>query len=275
MRDNGFLRGKRLHMNEATSQTLTPPRPLEPRQNAIIVGASSGIGAALARRLSGEGYALALLARREAHLQSLCAEINAGGVGEAIYFIHDVLATADVPALFQRVCEALGGLDVFVYNAGTQYPNDATVFSYEKDLRVFRVNLLGAAAWVNLVAERFQRAGAGHIVGIGSVAGDRGRRGMPAYTASKSGLETYLEGWRNRVARYGVTVTTIKPGQVQTALLKNADRERTPISVEAAAESIWKAISRRQATAYVPARWAIVGLVLRHMPGFIFRRLNI
>ena len=98
---------------------------------------------------------------------------------------------------------------------------------------------------------------------------------MPAYTASKAGLHTYLEGWRNRLTRYGVTVTTIKPGQVQTALLKNADRERRPISVEAAAELIWKAIMRRRATAYVPARWALVGWVVRHLPSFIFRHLNI
>ncbi len=262
-------------MDEAKPQTLTPPRPLEPRQSAIIVGASSGIGAALARRLAAEGYALGLLARREQHLQRLCAQINTAGAGQALCFLHDVLATADVPALFQKVCVALGGLDLFVYNSGTQYPNDADVFSAENDLHVFRVNLLGAATWLNLAAERFQRAGAGHIVGIGSVAGDRGRRGMPAYTASKAGLHTYLEGWRNRLARYGVAVTTIKPGQVQTALLKNADRERGPIPVEAAADLIWQAIRQRRATAYVPARWALVGWVVRHLPGFIFRRLNI
>ena len=262
-------------MDEASMQTLNPPRPLEPRQNAIIVGASSGIGAALARRLASEGYSLALLGRRENHLQSLCAEIHAESSGQAVYFVHDVLATVDVPVLFQRVCVALGGLDLFVYNAGVQYPNDPTVFSAEKDSHVFSVNLLGAVGWLNLAAERFQRVGAGHIVGIGSVAGDRGRRGMPAYTASKAGLHTYLEGWRNRLKRYGVNVTTIKPGQVQTDLLKNADREIGPISAEAAAELIWNAIRRQRDTVYVPARWALVGWVVRHLPGFVFRRLNI
>jgi NAD(P)-dependent dehydrogenase (short-subunit alcohol dehydrogenase family) len=208
-------------------------------------------------------------------LQRLCAEINAGGVRQAVYFTHDVLSTEDVPALFQRACVTLGGLDLFVYNSGVQYPNDATVFSGEKDLHIFSVNLMGAAAWLNLAAERFERACSGHIVGVGSVAGDRGRRGMPAYTASKAGLHTYLEGWRNRVARHGVTVTTIKPGQVRTALLKNADQERGPISAEVAADLIWKAIKKRRATAYVPARWALVGLLTRHLPGFVFRRLNL
>ena len=185
-------------MHKATPQSLTPPRPLGARPSAIIVGASSGIGAALARRLAAEGYALGLLARREQQLQRLCAQINAVGAGRALYFIHDVRSTADVPALFQNVCVALGGLNLFVYNSGTQYPNDAHVFSADNDLHVFGVNLLGAAVWLNLAAERFQRAGAGHIVGIGSVAGDRGRRGMVAYASSKAGLHTYLEGWRNR-----------------------------------------------------------------------------
>lgn len=262
-------------MGEPKPQILTHPRPLEPRQNAIIVGASSGIGAALARRMAREGYALALLARREEHLHHLCAEINSGGVGQAVYFIHDVLATADVPALFQRACVVLGGLDLLVYNVGMQYPNDANVFRSEEDLHTFRVNLLGAVAWLNLAAERFKRVGGGHIVGIGSVAGDRGRRGMAAYTASKAGLHTYLEAWRNRLARHGVTVTTIKPGQVQTALLANADRERGPISADYAAELVWKAIRRKRDTIYVPARWALVGWLVRHLPGLVFRRLNI
>lgn len=262
-------------MDDVTSQNLLSPRPLEPRKNAIIIGASSGIGEALARRLAKEGYALALLARRENLLRRLCEEINADGSHQAIYFVHDVLVTVDVPNLFQKACAVLGGLDLFVYSAGVQYPNDANSFSGENDSHTFSVNLIGAATWLNMAAERFQIAGSGHIVGIGSVAGDRGRRGMPAYTASKAGLHTYLEGWRNRLSRYGVTVTTVKPGQVATALLKNADRERNPISAETAAELIWKAIKRRRTIAYVPARWAFVGWVIQHLPGFIFRRLNI
>jgi short-subunit dehydrogenase len=112
-------------------------------------------------------------------------------------------------------------------------------------------------------------------VGIGSIAGDRGRRGMPAYTASKAGLHTYLEGMRNRLWREGVTVTTIKLGQVETDMLKNADRKRRPISADHAAELIWRAIEQRKQTVYVPSWWQWIGLAVQHLPSFIFRRLNI
>jgi short-subunit dehydrogenase len=140
---------------------------------------------------------------------------------------------------------------------------------------MFQVNLGGAAAWINPVARRFQQQHAGHIVGIGSIAGDRGRRGMPAYTASKAGMHAYLEGIRNRVWRDGVTVTTIKLGQVDTDMLKNAERRRNPITPERAADLIWRAIEQRRQTVYVPSWWRWVGLGIQHLPSFVFRRLNI
>ena len=186
--------------------TITFSRPLERVKRAIIVGASSGIGEALALKLAREGYVLALLSRSEDKLQTLCEKINNDTLGQAAYFVHDVKLTAEVPELFLKVCAELGGLDLFVYNAGIQFPNDPTVYSTENDLDTFHVNLLGLASWLNLVAIRFQKLQSGHIVVVGSVAGDRGRRGMPAYTASKSGLHTYVEGFRNRLYRYGVIV---------------------------------------------------------------------
>ncbi|MFQ5408742.1 MAG: SDR family NAD(P)-dependent oxidoreductase [Anaerolineales bacterium] len=253
---------------------ITPPRPLEPRKTAIIVGASSGIGAALARRLAREGYILGLVSRSADKLEALCAELNRNGAS-ALAFPHDVRDTAATPERLQQIVAELGGLDLFVYNAGTQFPSKLDVFSAEQDIAVFEVNVLGALAWINPVAERFQRAGAGHIVGIGSIAGDRGRRALPGYAASKAALHTYLEGLRNRLTRHGVTVTTIKPGQVDTALLKNAEKVRGPISPERAADLIWNAIRKRKQTAYTPARWALIGLVIRHIPSVVMRRLNL
>ena len=146
------------------------------------------------------------------------------------------------------------------------YPNDPTVYDTAQDQFMFQVNLIGAAAWINPVAQRFQQQHAGHIVGIGSIAGDRGRRGMPAYTASKAGMHTYLEGMRNRLWRDGVTVTTIKLGQVDTDMLKNADRRRNPITPERAADLIWQAIKQRKQTVYVPWWWGLIGLAVRHLP---------
>jgi short-subunit dehydrogenase len=233
------------------------------------------VGAALARRLAREGYALALVARRIDRLQTLCDEITNSNYSRAFAYQHDVANAAEVPTLFDRAIHDLGDLDLFIYCAGVLFPNDPTAYHADQDQFMLQVNLVGAAAWINPVAQRFQQQHAGHIVGIGSIAGDRGRRGMPAYTASKAGLHTYLEGMRNRLWRSGVTVTTIKLGQVETDMLKNADRKRRPISADRAAELIWRAIEQRKQTVYIPAWWRWIGLAVHHLPSIVFRRLNI
>jgi short-subunit dehydrogenase len=240
-------------------------------RTALIVGASSGVGAALARRLAREGYALGLIARRIERLEALRGELRT----PAFIYQHDVANTDEIPTLLDRITNDLGDLDLFIYCAGVLFPNDPTAYRADQDQFILQVNLIGAVAWITPIAQRFQQKHAGHIVGIGSIAGDRGRRGMPAYTASKAGLHTYLEGMRNRLWRDGVTVTTIKLGQVETDMLKNADRKRRPISADHAAELIWRAIEQRQQTVYVPSWWRWIGLTVQHLPAFIFRRLNI
>ncbi len=242
---------------------------------ALIVGASSGVGAALARRLAQESYALGLIARRKDRLQALRAELQNTHRVRVSAYQHDVVNAAEIPALLEKAANDLGGLDLFVYCAGVLFPNDPTVYHASEELFTLQVNLLGAVAWINPVARQFQQKQAGHIVGVGSIAGDRGRRGIPAYTASKAGLHTYLEGMRNRLWRDGVTVTTIKLGQVETDMLQNADRKRHPISADRAAELIWRAIEQRRQTVYVPAWWKLIGLTVQHLPSFIFRRLNV
>jgi len=137
------------------------------------------------------------------------------------------------------------------------------------------VNLIGALAWLNPVAEMFQSAQAGQIVGIGSVAGDRGRVGNPGYNTSKAGLATYLEALRNRLTRRGVRVLTVKPGFVQTEMIKAAQGP-TPfmIAPEKAADDIWKAMQKRKQMIYTPSIWRWIMLAIQHTPSFIFRRLS-
>ena len=130
-------------MNHPNMSPITFSRPLERVTRAIIVGASSGIGEALALRLAREGYVLALLSRSEDKLQTLCEKINNDTLGQATYFVHDVKLTTEVPELFLKVCTELGGLDLFVYNAGIQFPNDPTVYSTENDLDTFHVEPMG------------------------------------------------------------------------------------------------------------------------------------
>ncbi|NJN53864.1 MAG: SDR family NAD(P)-dependent oxidoreductase [Anaerolineae bacterium] len=259
-------------MTEAISN---PTRPLEPQLRAIVVGASSGIGAALSRELVKQGYTVAALARRDTLLQELCQSVNTAVTPPKILpYTHNVTNYDEIPALFQQVVRDLGGLDLIVYVAGTQ-PNVALdEYNFEKDKVMIEVNLLAAIGWLNQAAQRFERAGSGHIVGISSIAGDRGRVGAPVYNTSKAGLNTYLEALRNRLTRHGVTVTTIKPGFVDTVLLENAPKTFWVISPEAAATAVYKAVRRHKQTIYLPTRWGLVAFIIRHIPSFIFRRMK-
>jgi short-subunit dehydrogenase len=151
---------------------------------------------------------------------------------------------------------------------------DPDEYDFDKDAAMAKVNLMGAMAWLDQAAVRFQRAGKGQIVGISSIAAVRGRRMNPGYNATKAGFDTYLEALRNRLSQHGVSITTIRPGLVDTRLLENAARTFWVVSPARAAQQIFKAIKRRKQVVYVPGRWRVVALMVTHMPSVIFRRLN-
>jgi short-subunit dehydrogenase len=257
--------------------SLQPARPLEHHPKAIVVGASVGIGAALVHELAHAGYSVAALARRESELQQLAATINTAvsGPNRVLTYSHDVTDFAAIPALFQTITADLGGLDLIIYNAGAMPAMAADEYSFAKDKQMIDVNLLGAMAWLSQAAVRFSRAQKGQIVGISSIAGDRGRRQNPGYNVSKAAFTTYLEALRNRLSQHGVTVTTIKPGFIQTAMLDNAPRVFWVISAQEAARQIMRAIRHKRQSVYIPWRWGLVSRIIQMIPSFIFRRLNV
>ncbi|MBN1454050.1 MAG: SDR family NAD(P)-dependent oxidoreductase [Anaerolineales bacterium] len=260
------------------TQTMIPrATPLTPRKKAILVGASGGIGAALAYRLAQEGYVLALVDRSEDKLKALSDEINQTyRETRAVPYEHDVTVYDRIPDLFRKAVADLGGLDLFIYVAGVIYFPGMDEFNFTEDYKMVEVNLLGAMAWMSEVAPVFQSMRGGQIVGVSSVAGDRGRVGNPGYNTSKAGFTCYLEALRNRLTRHGVNVITVKPGMVKTEMLNlpNAPKPMLAVTPEQAAEGIWKAIKKRKQVAYVSGLWRWVMLVLTHIPSIIFRRLS-
>ncbi|MBI1794592.1 MAG: SDR family NAD(P)-dependent oxidoreductase [Chloroflexi bacterium] len=253
-----------------------PATPLHPKLRGLIIGASSGMGAALAHLLAREGYSLALIARRADMLDSLCEEINRTHNGtRALPYVHDVSNYNEVPVLLRRIVADLGGLDTVIFAAGVNFPPGPANYNFDGDRQMIEANLIGAFAWLNPIASMFQSAQRGQIVGISSVAGDRGRVGNPGYNTSKAGLTTYLEALRNRLTRHGVNVLTVKPGFVQTDMLKAAQGP-TPfkITAEKAAGDIYKAMRARKQQIYTPWFWSWIMFIIRNIPSFIFRRMN-
>lgn len=244
--------------------------------HAIVVGASSGIGEEIARTLVGQGVRVAVLARRGDALAALCTELNAqAGEERVIGAEHDVVNREEIPVLFQDLTHRLGGLDAIFYAAGIMPHVEPDEYSTEKDAAMMEVNTIGAMAWLNEAAKRFERLGEGTIVGISSIAGDRGRRGNPAYCTSKAAMNTYLESLRNRLLVKGVKVVTIKPGFIDTAMTRGKPGLIWLISAKEAAQKIVDAARKGKHTVYVPGQWRLVGTILRSIPSFVFKRLNV
>jgi len=246
------------------------------KKRTIIVGASRGIGAALAKKLAEQGHQLVLLSRSEDDLKAICLYINLKyGQGRAEYRIHDVLDTGKVRGLLGDAISQLGGLDNLIFVSGILHIVNWREFELEKELQMLEVNLLGGVAWIGTVAEYFKKQGSGLIVGVSSVAGDRGRAGNPAYNTSKAGLSTYLESLRNRLYTYGVRVLTVKPGYVDTKMVAGIPGMFGVATTEKTAEDIWRAMQRKKQVLYTPWWWRHILFIVKHVPSAIFRRVKL
>ncbi|HJN75543.1 MAG TPA: SDR family NAD(P)-dependent oxidoreductase [Myxococcota bacterium] len=237
---------------------------------AIVVGASSGIGEQLVLQLTAQGAAVAAIARRKERLDALANR----AAGEVIVAEHDVLDYEAAPALFDDLVERLGGLDLLVYCAGVMPEVEEGEYNFEKDRAMLEVNLLGAVRWLDLGAGHMEAQRSGTLVGISSVAGERGRRGAPVYTASKAGLTAYMEALRNRCHRYGVEVVTVKPGPVRTPMTEGM---QLPFMIDAdeAAAGVLKLAHRGTGEGYVPLIWWPIMSIIKAVPSFIFRKTNV
>ena len=228
---------------------------------AVLVGASSGIGEALARRLYADGWDVHLLARREDQLRSIAASLGDRATARTI----DLSEIEPARTAFAALLEDIGDVDLVVVSAGTGDENPGLDWSIEK--RTFDVNVIGFAAAADASINHFRATGGGHLIAITSVAALRGSGPAASYAATKAFQSTYLDGLRalGKASGAEITVTEIQPGFVDTAMMK-APNPFWVVSADEAAQQIQRAISRRPKHAYVPKRWALVAWMLRWLP---------
>ncbi len=208
--------------------------------SAIIVGASSGIGLALAQRLVAAGWDVVGLARRDAALTH----------ERYRHMIADVRAADYRDVLVAALPEAL---ELCVYAAGIGFELDATTMEHEVD--VFATNLGGCVATAAIVIPRFVAARRGQLIGLSSQADRKYDQGAPSYTASKAGMSSYLEGLARNVKQHGVAVTNVRFGFVDTAMAKSPVRPFM-ITAERAAEVVERCIATRPIRKTYPLRMA-------------------
>jgi short-subunit dehydrogenase len=191
----------------------------------LITGASSGIGAELAREVVSRGGRVGLLARREDRLEALAGELREVG-GTAVWAAADVTDPEGFPAALDRISEELGttaiGADVIVANAGTNLPERPSRFRRGTAPTLYDINLQGMVRMIDWALPRYLEAGRGHIVGISSAASFIGLPGNPSYCGSKAAMRIHLQSLRVTLKRRGIRVTTICPGFVKSELTEDA-----------------------------------------------------
>ncbi|MFZ0945773.1 MAG: SDR family NAD(P)-dependent oxidoreductase [Syntrophobacteraceae bacterium] len=231
------------------------------KRTAVIIGASSGIGKALAVELGREGWRLALAARRMDLLEKIAADCGPGTLVRRV----DLMEGEKTSAAIESLLDELGTVDLFIISAGTGHINPELQWAPDRDMLL--VNVTGFVCLAQAAMHHFFRQGHGHLVGISSIAALRGSGGGAAYAASKAFQSIYLDGLRDLAGRRKVpiTVTEAQPGFVDTPMIKGV-RTFWLASPELAAHQILRAVRRRAKHAYIPRRWAIVAWLLRLLP---------
>jgi len=236
-------------------------------KKAIIIGASSGIGKALARELVQNKYRVGVTGRREAHLLELQKE-QPEQIQVAAFDTTESNAIEQLEALEKR----LGGIDLFIISAGIGHLNSDYNYTLENETN--QLNVIAFTRLVNWSMLYFEKQGWGHLVNISSVASRRGGRQAPAYSASKAYQSIYLEGMAQKVAYDKLTIytTDVRPGFVKTAMAK-ADKMFWVSSKEKAVRQIFRSIQRKKRIVYISRRWVIIAWILERIPWFIYKRM--
>ncbi len=242
----------------------------------LVVGATSGMGRALARRLAAEGHALILAGRDTDSLSALATDIEVRSEVKVEVRAFEALAFESHAAFFAECVEHFGGELHGLVMCHGQMPEQADA---ERDFalarRMIEVNYISHVSLLNLAAIHFEAREAGFIAVLTSVAGDRGRQSNYLYGSTKAALSAVLSGLRVRLAKRGVSVVDVRPGFVDTQLTWGRPGMFLVASPDAVARDVLRGVRRNRAVVYTPFFWAGIMAIIRAIPDFVFRRLSL
>lgn len=245
------------------------PPSAAPR-TAIIVGASRGIGASLARELAHRGYNLGLLSRNQEQLHQLAVELRSTCKAHVETGAIDVCDQASVAPAMQHQFQTFGTVDLVIVNSGVTGVRKAGDGNIAEDRRIIETNLLGAIAVIDVAMAQFKQQGHGHLVGISSVSASFAIPGSGAYSASKAALTNYLEALRMEVAKRKIDVTIVHPGFVNTDIAPGMEKYPFVATPEKVAREIVIGIEKKKKNMVVPRfPWSLIMPALRLIPDSI------
>lgn len=239
----------------------------------LILGAKSDIAKSISRQYAELGSNLFLAARNVHGLEDFAADISIRYMVKVKCIELDILDYASHKTTYDELGEAPSGVISFIGYLGDQEKSQT---SFNEAQKIINSNFTGLVSMLNIIANDFEKRKSGFIVGISSVAGDRGRKGNYTYGSAKAAFTTYLSGLRNRLHQANVKVLTVKPGFVNTKMTESIDLpQMLTAQPDFVAKEIVKAQRKGKDILYTLWIWRWIMLIIRHIPERLFKRMDI
>ena len=241
----------------------------------LVIGATSAIAIACMRRWATEDAAFHLVGRNEDKLRQITDDLLARGKGPTTYTACDLSQLDRYPELFRTCFAAMPAVDICLVAQGTL--PDQLECETDAGLTVHEIitNGLGVIACLTYVTSHMEACGAGSIAVISSVAGDRGRQSNYVYGSAKAAVTAFASGLRQRLAKKGIRVITIKPGFVDTPMTRDFKKGALWATANSVAAGITNAIDKEKTVVYLPGFWRIIMFIIRSIPESVFVRLKL
>jgi len=241
----------------------------------ILMGATKGIGRAVARRLASRGASMSLLGRDMAELERSARDLKArGAAGRVVTALCDMADPDTFDAVLASADADLDGFDTVVVTAAAFATQERLEAEPALLRRLLDTNFTNTILFCEAARKRLLSRGGGTLCVVSSVAGERGRKPVVLYGASKAGLSAYLEGLDHKFRSQGLVTVCVKPGFVTTSMTEGLPAPPFAGTPEAVAARIVRAIDRGTPVVYAPGIWALVMFVIRLLPRIVMRRVG-
>ena len=236
----------------------------------LILGATSDIGFAIAKRFAAEKYDVQLAARKPDQLQAFQSDIQIRYSVNCTTHAFDALQFETHRSFYENL---IPKPDVSIYVIGYMKDNEAVINDWNESLQTIHANYSGAVSILNIIAADYAAKKSGTIVGISSVAGERGRQSNYVYGSAKAAFTAYLSGLRNRLYHYNVHVLTVLPGFVYTKLTEHLKLPK-PLTAtpEEVANAVFKGVKAKKNIIYVKWFWRWIMKIIKNIPEPMFKK---
>ncbi len=241
----------------------------------VIIGATSALAQSIAKIHAAEQHRLLLVGRNEPRLDLIAQDLSVRGAKQCEVYCLDLADTDKHGPLWEHVYQKFPKPDIVYIAHGVLPDQQVCQGSYQQTLASLQVNALSVISLLTELANRMETDKHGQIVVISSVAGDRGRKSNYVYGTAKATISTFLQGLRNRLYDSNVSVTTVKPGFIDTPMTADFEKGALWATPDQVASDIVKGVGKNRNVIYTPPIWFFIMAIIKAIPELLFKRLSL